>query len=121
MGPNALASPRLLALGCRDDSAELEPSDRDAAAAAAAAASFDPVELSGLSISMLLGDWSSATALLLWRRCRFDEEEEETVAAVRGGRAPAPGPGAFLGGAAAIGTTPLPPTTPPLDGAALPW
>lgn len=65
------------------------------------AASFEPVELAGLSISMLA--WLSPAALLLCLRCRFDDvltfrEPEE-----------APGPGAAFGGAAAMGTTPFPP------------
>ena len=69
------------------------------------AASFDPVEFSGESISML----SIVLTLLLFLRCRLG-------AALTLGRgmldAVAPGPGAALGGAAAIGTTPLPPLIP---------
>lgn len=64
------------------------------------AASFEPVELVGLSMSMLA--WLSAPALLCLR-CRLEDvvllrEPEE-----------APGPGTVFRGAAAIGTTPLPP------------
>lgn len=77
--------------------------------------SLDPVELSGLSMSIEVGECSTTT-LLLWRRWRL----EELAAAGRGGRAAAPGPGAFLGGAAAIGTTPLPPAI-ALDGPAPAW
>ena len=121
---------RLLALGCipMPASPVLEPNDL--VITEAAAASFDPVEFSGLSISMLLMDCSIAI-LLLWRRWRFEEEDDEEddeallrAAAVRGGRDAAPGPGVFLGGAAAIGTTPFPPTTPPPlaeEPPALPW
>lgn len=73
-------------------------------------ASLDPVEV-GLSISMLIDE--SPTILLLCRRCRFEDMVE--------GREmeDAPGPGAVLGGAAAIGITPLPPTG-PVDEVALP-
>lgn len=67
------------------------------------AASLDPVD-SGLSMSMLIG--ASAVMLLLCRRCRF----EDTVAGLE--LEDAPGPGLVFGGAAAIGTTPLPPTAP---------
>jgi hypothetical protein len=93
-------------------SAVLDPNDLVTAAAdaAAAAASFDPVEFSGLSISMLLID-CSITTLLLCLRWRFDEDDEDERAAVRG-RDAAPGPGVLFGGAAAMGTTPFPPTSP---------
>jgi hypothetical protein len=86
----------------------VEPSDR--------AASLEPVEFSGLSTSMppplaLPLPTLSAPALLLCLRWRFDDMVIE-----RGSdAAPAPGPGVFLGGAAAIGTTPFPPTAPPDD------
>ena len=111
---------RLLELGCIAASALLEPrglDDRDKAAAA----SLDPVELSGLSMSMLVRDCSMIAMLLLWRRWRFDDDEEEERAADREGRAAAPGPGRVFAGAAAIGTTPLPPATTPLEEPALPW
>jgi len=103
--PNTLAEPRLLVLADTPAKLLLEPSDRDA--------SLDPVELSGLSMSMAaaaaaMADWSPP-APLLWRRWRL-----EPVAADRG-RDAAPGPGALFGGAAAMGTTPLPPTTPLAD------
>jgi hypothetical protein len=64
---------------------------------------------------MLLDDGGWSATLLLWRRCRFDDDDES--AAVRGSEA-APGPGALLGGAAAMGTTPFPPTALPL---VFPW
>ncbi len=64
-------------------------------------------------MSMLLDDGGWSATLLLWRRCRFEEEERAEVR----GREAAPGPGAFLGGAAAMGTTPLPLAT----AALLPW
>ena len=54
--------------------------------------------------------------LLLCRRCRFDDE----VGALWIEDAPAPGPGLVFGGAAAIGTTPFPPTA-PLDPAFPKW
>lgn len=47
---------------------------------------------------------------LEWRRWRFEEAEAGTA---RAGIADAPGPGVDLGGAAAIGTTPLPPAAAP--------
>lgn len=75
------------------------------------AASFEPVELLGLSISMLTG--VSGGPLLLCRRWRFDDTVTGLVIAA------APGPGAVLGGAAAMGTTPLPPET-PVDDPVLP-
>lgn len=66
-------------------------------------ASLDEVEF-GLSMSMLVG--ASPLTLLLCRRCRFEE-------VVRGlDIDEAPGPGLVFGGAAAIGTTPFPPTAP---------
>jgi hypothetical protein len=69
------------------------------------AASLEPVELSGESISIL----SMALTLLLCRLCLFGA----TVIFDRGPvDAAAPGPGVAFGGAAAIGTTPLPPVTP---------
>lgn len=74
----------------------LEPIDR--------AASLEPVESCGLSISI-----PSPPALLLCLRCRFAE-----IAMVRG-REAAPGPGVAFGGAAAIGTTPFPPTAPAME------
>lgn len=80
----------------------LEPIER--------AASLDPVESSGLSISIPL----LSAAPLLCLRCRLEDS-----VMVRG-IAAAPGPGADLGGAAAIGTTPFPPTAPVAD-PALPW
>lgn len=84
----------------------LEVSDR--------AASLEPVESPGLSMSIAaaaaaIAAWSRPPAPLLWRRWRL-----EPVAAERDTEA-APGPGALLGGAAAMGTTPLPPTTPLVD------
>jgi hypothetical protein len=92
-----------------------------------ATASFDPVEFSGLSMSMLLSDCAcsaaaaaaaAAAALLLWRRWRLDEEER---AEDRWDGGAAPGPGMFLGGAAAMGTTPLPPAAAtPLEEPVLP-
>ena len=98
--------PRLLEVADMVGKPLLEPRER--------AASLDPVEFSGLSMSMIPTGWS-LPALLLWRRCRFEED----MAADRE-REEAPGPGVFLGGAAAMGTTPLPPTT-PLEEPALPW
>lgn len=80
------------------------------------AASFDPVEFSGESTSML----SIALTLLLCRRCRFGA----TATLVRGILdAAAPGPGVAFGGAAAMGTTPFPPLIPvaPTDDPAEPW
>ena len=74
-----------------------DPTDRGA--------SFELVEFAGLSISIE----SFWPALLLPRLCRFDVAE--LLLPAREVEA-APGPGAFLGGAAAIGTTPLPPTAP---------
>lgn len=105
------------------------------------AASFEPVEAAGLSMSMpekslllplpgpaalllllllaaaealvllplplLLAVALLDAALLLWRRCLLE--------AIAMPLAAAPGPGAFFGGAAAIGTTPLPPATPVAD------
>lgn len=61
---------------------------------------------SGLSISIDTG--TSPPMLLLWRRCRF----EEAVAGRCIDIDEAPGPGLVFGGAAAMGTTPLPPTAP---------
>lgn len=63
------------------------------------AASLDPVD-SGLSMSITV----ASVMLLLCRRCRL----EDTVAGLEADEAP--GPGLVFGGAAAIGTTPLPPT-----------
>jgi hypothetical protein len=83
----------------------------------ALAASLLPVLFSGLSTSMA---WSMAETDLLCRRCRFGatacEREAEAVAA-------APGPGVAFGGAAAMGTTPLPPEIPvvPTLEPAEPW
>lgn len=69
------------------------------------AASFEPVEFSGESISML----SIALTDLLCLRWRLG-----AMAIFDRGMldAAAPGPGVGLGGAAAIGTTPFPPLTP---------
>ena len=72
------------------------------------AASFEPVEFAGLSMSID----SICAAPLLPRLCRFDVPE--LLLPGRDVEA-APGPGAFFGGAAAIGTTPLPPTAPLLE------
>jgi hypothetical protein len=66
----------------------------------ARAASFEPVD-SGLSIS--IDARLSPPPLLLCLLCRFDD------AVVFLDMEEAPGPGVDLGGAAAIGTTPLPP------------
>ena len=72
--PNPFAKLRLLELGCMDANPVLEPIGLDTAAAAAAAAaavaaSLEPVELSGLSMSMLLllleGCCSCSTTTLL--------------------------------------------------------
>lgn len=79
----------------------LDPMDR--------AASLEPVDSCGLSMSI-----PSPPALLLCLRCRFAEIEM-----VRGNEA-APGPGVALGGAAAMGTTPLPTVAPAME-LALPW
>jgi hypothetical protein len=56
-----LPKPRLLLLGCMEENPVPDPIEPSGLAA-----SFDPVELSGLSMSILLGD--GATAPLLWRR-----------------------------------------------------
>lgn len=81
----------------------VDPKDR--------AASLEPVELLGLSISMpAMGSLGPLRLCLRWR---FED------AAADLDKAAAPGPGVALGGAAAIGTTPLPPTA-PLDDAVLP-
>lgn len=69
------------------------------------AASFDPVEFSGESTSML----SIALTLLLCRRCLLGATDILDRGMLD---AAAPGPGVALGGAAAIGTTPLPPLIP---------
>jgi len=104
-----LLRPMLLVLLCMAENPLLEPMDL--------AASLDPVEFSGLSISIPpLPEpvfWSPP-ALLLWRRCRLEPMVAVLV------RDAAPGPGALFGGAAAMGTTPFPPTT-PLEEPALPW
>lgn len=100
--PKPLARPRFDGLDMAPKPL-LEPTER--------AASLDPVEFSGLSMSI---PPPLSTAPLLCLRCRL----AETVM-VRD-MAAAPGPGADLGGAAAIGTTPLPPTAPVVD-PALPW
>lgn len=66
------------------------------------AISTEPTKLLGASISM--ADDANKPSPLLCRRCRFEEAVE--------GRElddEAPGPGVAFGGAAAIGTTPLPP------------
>jgi hypothetical protein len=117
--PTPLDRLKLLALVCIATSPVL-----DADGLAGGTASFDPVEFSGLSMSMLLSDWAcsaaaaAAAALLLWRRWRLDDEER---AEDRWDRGAAPGPGMFLGGAAAIGTTPLPPAAAiPLEEPVLP-
>ena len=102
--PKPLARPRLPVLPGvgKGVNPPVEPSER--------AASLEPVEFSGLSMSMI---WSPP-ALLLWRRWRFEPmvDDLETEAA--------PGPGVLFGGAAAMGMTPFPPTT-PADEPALPW
>jgi hypothetical protein len=59
-----------------------------------------------LLLLLLLAELLTA-ALLLWRRCRLEAMAIPLEAA--------PGPGAFFGGAAAMGTTPLPPATPVAD------
>lgn len=64
-------------------------------------ASFEPVEVVGLSKS--IPDGISPAVLLLCLRCRFDDVAELLAIA------DAPGPGIALGGAAAMGMTPLPP------------
>lgn len=74
------------------------------------AASLEPVEFAGLSMSMPPAD-SLVPALLLLRRCLFEEPVVPTLRVIDA----APGPGVFLGGAAAIGITPLPPTAPLAD------
>lgn len=99
--PKLLAKPRLAAFDIAPNPL-LDPNER--------AASLDPVEFSGLSMSITL----SPPALLLCLRCRFAD-----IAIVRG-RDAAPGPGVDLGGAAAIGTTPFPPTAAAAE-PALPW
>jgi hypothetical protein len=72
----------------------------------ARAASLEPVELVGLSMSMLA--WLSALPVLLCLRCRLEDvllrEPEE-----------APGPGVTFIGAAAMGTTDFPPIIPADD------
>lgn len=70
--------------------------------------SLEPAVSLGLSTS--IPKPPSAPTLLLCLRCRFEEAE----AAVDREAEDAPGPGVALGGAAAIGTTPLPPTVAPL-------
>jgi hypothetical protein len=80
------------------------------------AASFEPVEFSGESTSML----SIALTLLLCLRCRLGA----TATLLRGMlEAAAPGPGVAFGGAAAMGTTPFPPLIPvvPTEDPAEPW
>lgn len=73
---------------------------------------LDPAEFSVLSMSMpplpAAAVGVCSTTLLLWRRWRFDEARVAEVREGGGGTEEAPGPGAFLGGAAAMGTTPLP-------------
>lgn len=98
--PKALARPRFAWLDMAPNPL-LDPMER--------AASLEPVEFSGLSMSIPL-----SAAPLLCLRWRF----ADMVAMVLG-RDAAPGPGVDLGGAAAIGTTPLPPT--PAVEPALPW
>lgn len=80
------------------------------------AASFDPVEFSGESTSML----SAVLALLLCLLCLFGATEMFDRGILD---AAAPGPGVALGGAAAMGTTPLPPLIPvtPTEDPAEPW
>lgn len=93
--PNPLTSPML----------DMLPPDGTSPIPIDFAASLDPVEFSGESISML----STALTLLLCLRCLLGA----TATFERGMlEAVAPGPGAALGGAAAIGTTPLPPLIP---------
>lgn len=80
------------------------------------AASLEPDDVAGESTSIL----SIALTLLLWSLCllggtaTLDRELADAVA---------PGPGVALGGAAAMGTTPLPPLTAvvPTDDPAEPW
>lgn len=62
---------------------------------------MDVVELLGLSRSIVL-EVISALPLLLCLRCLFDDVAVFLMD-------DAPGPGAVFGGAAAMGTTPLPP------------
>lgn len=100
--PNPLARPRLAEPDMPNPL--LDPKDR--------AASFEPVEFSGLSMSIL--PLLSPPALLLCLRCRLAETVTDR------GMEAAPGPGVDFGGAAAIGTTPLPPTAPAAE-PALPW
>lgn len=69
------------------------------------AASFVPVELLVESISIL----SIALTLLLCRLCLLGAVVPFDLGRLE---AAAPGPGVSLGGAAAIGTTPLPPLNP---------
>lgn len=71
--------------------------------------SLDPAVSLGLSIS--IPEEPSVPALLLCLRCRLDEAE----AAPDREADDAPGPGVAFGGAAAMGTTPLPPAP------AFPW
>lgn len=98
--PKPLARPRLAEFDMVPNPL-LEPSER--------AVSLDPVEFSGLSMSIVL-----SAALLLCLRCLLAD-----TATVRGS-AEAPGPGVDFGGAAAIGTTPFPPTA-PFAVPAFPW
>lgn len=96
--PNPLVKATLPGLGIPAMKPLAELTDR--------AASLEPVEFAGLSTSMPPA--RSDPALLLLRRWRL---EEPAVPTLRVNEA-APGPGVFLGGAAAIGMTPFPPTAP---------
>jgi hypothetical protein len=74
----------------------VEPSDLTA--------SLESVEFAGLSISM--PEIESAPPDLLCLRWRFEDD----MPVIDRGRDEAPGPGVDFGGAAAMGTTPFPPT-----------
>jgi hypothetical protein len=80
------------------------------------AASFDPVEFSGESRSML----SIALTLLLCLLCLLGATATFPLGRLD---AAAPGPGVAFGGAAAIGITPFPPLIPvvPTEDPADPW
>jgi hypothetical protein len=71
------------------------------------AASFDPVEFSGESMSML----SMVLTLLLCLLCLLGAATALLLGILAETDA-APGPGVALGGAAAMGTTPFPPLMP---------
>jgi hypothetical protein len=82
------------------------------------AASFDPVEFSGESMSML----SMVLTLLLCLLCLLGAATALLLGILAETDA-APGPGVALGGAAAMGTTPFPPLMPvaPTEDPAEPW